>query len=331
MANTSYKPGGIFGIDAGAPVSCVTVVIPTRDRKELLGRTLETVYAQRPRPARIVVVDDGSIDGTAEMLAAEPVTVVRNEARSWVPARARHEALAQVDSEFIAFLDSDDLLLPGALSTLEAALREHPEAPFAFGRALTARLNGGGWEPTGLMSAGRAEMKEPLPALFARNFVPSVGTLARTSAVERIGGYPQQTDFAQDHYFWLRLAQLGNPIFVPKITSIYREHGGNRHTPVRAGDELKAYLDLAVSDPRLSVAIPRYLGVAFCNSFTYSVRQGDRQTALGVLGRNVLRRRHRGRIIVGAIRHWYDRRRWSAAGRSAFDGSVELRDWLSAV
>jgi glycosyltransferase involved in cell wall biosynthesis len=265
------------------------------------------------------------------MLAGEPVTVVRNDGRPWGPARARHEALGHVDSEFVAFLDSDDLLLPGALRTLEVALEHDPHAPFAFGRALIARQSGEGWEPTGLMSADRTEMREPLRALFARNFVPSVGTLVRTASVERIGGYPRQTDFAQDHYFWLRLAQLGDPVFVPTITSIYREHGGNRHAPVRAEHELGAYLELAAADARLSVAVPEHLGVAFCNSFTYSVRHGDRQSAFGVLNRNVLRRPHRGRIIVGAVRHWHNRRRWSEAGRRAFESCAELREWLAAV
>jgi glycosyltransferase involved in cell wall biosynthesis len=331
MTKTVARPAAAGPLSDEAPVGAVSVVIPTHDRKDLLARTLETVHAQRPRPARIIVVDDGSTDGTAAMLADQPVTVVRNEGENWGPARARHEGLPHVDSEFIAFLDSDDLLLPGALETLERSLRESPAAPFAFGRSLTARESQAGWEPTGLMTAARAEMKRPLPALFARNFVPSVGTLVRASSVARIGGYPQQTDFSQDHYFWLRLAQLGDPVFVPTITSIYREHDGNRHTPVRAGAELEAYLTLAAADPRLSTAVPQHLGVSFCNSFTYSLRRRDRQSALEVLSRNLLRRPHRGRIIVGAVRHWHNRRRWSEAGRAAFEGSVELREWLAAV
>ncbi|MGH2969783.1 MAG: glycosyltransferase family 2 protein, partial [Solirubrobacteraceae bacterium] len=62
----------------------VTVVIPTRDRSALLAQTLRTVAAQEP-PPRIVVVDDGSTDGTAAVLAAFDVTVVRNPAGGWGP------------------------------------------------------------------------------------------------------------------------------------------------------------------------------------------------------------------------------------------------------
>jgi glycosyltransferase involved in cell wall biosynthesis len=308
--------------------SSVTVVIPTHDRRELLLETLATVYAQEPRPHSVVIVDDGSTDGTAEVLENEPVTVVRNPEGGWGPARARHEALAYVDSEFVAFLDSDDLLLPGALAELEHALQAEPSAPFAFGRALTASKNGSGWTPTGLMTAAREELRDPLPSLYARNFVPSVGSMARTESVREIGGYPQRTDFAQDHYFWVRLAQLGNPVFVPAITSVYREHVGNRHTPVRAGAELDAYLDLAEADPRLAEAVPEHLGVAFCNTFTYSVRVGERGQALAILYRNLVTHSERYRIVRRAVQHWRNRRRWSSAGERALAGDAELREWL---
>src|SRR5690349_15748093 len=119
--------------------SGVTVVIPTYNRRELLAETLATVFDQEPRPHAVVVVDDGSTDGTAAMLEAEPVAVLRNEKGGWGPARARDEALAIIGSEFVAFLDSDDLLLPGALATLERALRDTPAAPFAFAASLIAR------------------------------------------------------------------------------------------------------------------------------------------------------------------------------------------------
>jgi len=308
--------------------SGVTVVIPTYNRRELLAETLATVFDQEPRPHAVVVVDDGSTDGTAAMLEAEPVTVLRNEKGGWGPARARDEALAITGSAFVAFLDSDDLLLPGALATLERALRDTPAAPFAFAASLIARKRDIGWTATGLMSPDPGEIAKPLPALFARNFVPSVGSIARMSAVREIGGYPQRTDFGQDHYFWLRLAQLGDPVFVPRITSIYREHSGNRHSPVLAGEELEVYLALAAEDPRLEEAVPDRLGVVFCNSFTHSIGSGDRRGALAVLRRNLVARPRRRRIARRAVKHWRDRRRWADAGARAYAADPALRDWL---
>ena len=277
----------------------------------------------------MIVVDDGSTDGTPEYLESVDVSVLRNERGGWGPGRGRNEGFKRASSEFVAFLDSDDLLLPGTFGRLERALEENPTAPFAFGRCLTALKEAGRWRATGLMTVDPAEMESPLQSLFARNFVPSVGTVARTSAVEEIGGYPENTAFAEDHYFWLRLAQLADPVFVPLLTCVYRVHGGNRHSPTLAAREVEEYLALARTDPRLTPCIPARLGVALCGSFTANLAPGDRRQALAVLRKNLLTRRHKHKIIRAAYKHWRDRRRWVEEGLRLWDEDDELRAWLA--
>lgn len=309
--------------------SRVTVVIPTFNRAELLAQTLSTVFAQQPAPYEVIVVDDGSTDGTLEYLESVDVSVLRNERGGWGPGRGRNEGFKRTSSEFVAFLDSDDLLLPGAFSRLQQALEENPDAPFSFGRCLTALKEDGRWRATGLMTAEREEMESPLQSLFARNFVPSVGSVARTDAVRKLGGYPENTAFAEDHYFWLRLAQLGDPVFVPLLTSVYRVHTGNRHSPTLAAREVEEYLALAREDPRLAPCIPARLGVALCGSFTANLGPGDRRKALTVVRKNLLTRRHKVEILRNAYKHWQDRRRWVAEGLRLWDEDDELRAWLA--
>jgi hypothetical protein len=290
---------------------------------------LETVFAQRPEPDEVIVVDDGSTDGTAEYLESVDVSMLRNEKGGWGPARARNEGFRRVKSDLVAFLDSDDLLLPGALSRLEDALEWAPLAPFAFGRCLTAQKVGGQWRPTGLMTADSAEMIDPLTSLFARNYVPSVGSLARVSAVKRIGGYPEAISFTEDHFFWLRLAQLGDPAFVPSLIAIYRVHEGNRHSPIIAGDEVDKYLALADGNPQLATAASARLGVVVCNSLTRSLSGGDLRGALRALRANLLARRSKVEILRCAYRHWKARRRWVLEGVRLWEGDDELRAWLA--
>jgi glycosyltransferase involved in cell wall biosynthesis len=309
--------------------SRVTVVIPTYNRAELLAQTLVTVFAQDPKPHEVLVVDDGSTDATLDYLQSVDVSVLRNEKGGWGPGRARNEGFRRVDSEFVAFLDSDDLLLPGALRRLEGALEEAPTASFAFGRCLTAKKEAGRWSATGLMTVDPEEMEDPLRSLFIRNFVPSVGTVARTDAVRRIGGYPENTTFAEDHYFWLRLAQLSPPVFTPFLTSVYRVHEGNRHSPLMAAREVEAYLALADEDPRLTPCGPARLGVVLCNSFTACTSEGDRAGALQVLRKNLLARRHKRQILHHARKHWRSRRRWVEEGLELWEGDDELRNWLA--
>jgi glycosyltransferase involved in cell wall biosynthesis len=307
----------------------IAVVIPTFDRLELLRATLRSVEEQERPASRIVVVDDGSTDGSAEWVEAETTaTVLRNPGGGWGPARARAEGSRLAEAELIAFLDSDDLLLPSALRDLGAALEGAPAAPFAFARALVAAREPGGWRATGLIRPEPEELRDPLPALFARNFVPSVGTLLRAAALERIGGYPTDVTFAEDHYFWIRLAQLGDPIYVDALTAVYREHGGGRHTPGRAEAEADAFLALIDADPRLAPARAGRLGVGLTESAAPSFPR-DPLGLVRKLRAALAGQPEKERILRAAASFWRGRRARDAAGRRLWDEDPALRAWLA--
>ncbi|HVW48643.1 MAG TPA: glycosyltransferase [Solirubrobacterales bacterium] len=308
----------------------IAVVIPTFNRLELLRETLRSVEGQERPPTRIVVVDDGSCDGSAEWAEAETrASVLRNPEGGWGPARARAEGCRLADAEMVAFLDSDDLLLPNALAELGAALERAPTAPFAFGRALVARRDPDGWHATGLIAPTPRELRDPLPALFARNFVPSVGTLVRAAALARIGGYPADVTFAEDHYLWVRLAQLDDPAYVDALTAVYRVHGGGRHSPERAEAEAASFLDLIAGDPRLAPARAGRLGVGLTETAAPSFPR-DPATLLRRLRAGLAGQPDKARILAAAARFWIDRRRRDAAGRRLWAEDPALRAWLAA-
>ncbi len=101
------------------------VIIPVRDRRALLGRCLAALDAQTRRDFDVVVVDDGSTDGSADLarsttVAGRPVTVIDQDARGAVAARAA--AVAATDHPFLAFTDSDCEPAPGWLAAATAAL-----------------------------------------------------------------------------------------------------------------------------------------------------------------------------------------------------------------
>jgi len=313
-----------------SPSLDIAVVIPTHNRRELLQQTLRTVLAQTAPPAEVIVVDDGSDDGTAGLLEGLPVTVVTNPAGGWGPSRARNEGLDRVKSRLVAFLDSDDLLLPRALEVLGAALGADPRPTFAFGTCLLAERTAAGWRIDGEMGPEPADLDDPLTSLYARNFVPSVGTVVRTAAAFAVGGFPRVTTFAEDHYFWLLLARSADPVFVGELTGVHRGHPGNRHSPAKAEDELEAFLALAVEDKRLEAAVPDRLGVSLAESLGPAVKSGDVRGTVRALRTNLLSRPSKAAILRRAVHHVRSRRHREAQSRARRSNDEQLTAWLAA-
>jgi len=113
----------------------LVVIIPVRNAMPYLAEALESIRAQRYEPIEVVVVDDGSTDGSVEF--ARQVTNPRLrviELKDVGPAAARNAALRITSSELVAFLDADDIWPANALNRLCLALSERPDAGFAQGR-----------------------------------------------------------------------------------------------------------------------------------------------------------------------------------------------------
>src|SRR4051812_16000050 len=111
----------------------VTVVIPCYNQARFLGEAIESVLRQTHRAREVVVVDDGSTDGTAAVAARYPdVQLIRQPNRGL--AAARNRGLAESRGAYLVFLDADDRLLPRALEVGLRCLMDHPLVAFAYGR-----------------------------------------------------------------------------------------------------------------------------------------------------------------------------------------------------
>ena len=131
----------------------ITVVTPTFNRAKLVTRALESVRSQFRPPASIIVVDDASSDGTPDVVrrwATEtgfPVTVEVLQ-QNGGPAKARNRGIELANTEYVAFLDSDDEHLPNTLARLVAPLERLPDAVLSFDDATV--INPSDLEPHGL-------------------------------------------------------------------------------------------------------------------------------------------------------------------------------------
>jgi glycosyltransferase involved in cell wall biosynthesis len=199
----------------------VSVIIPTFNRKLLLEETLGSVYAQDPAPSEIIVVDDGSSDGTAEVVRA-----LHPDVRYiWQPnqnqAVARETGRLAARKELLLFLDSDDLLLGGAIGLLLDALNSQPGCPVAFGKVVG--FCGGDIAPLPVLN-------EPKPGeetvhLACENFIRSPGcALIRKSAMDRAGSWDATLAGNEDWDMWIRLSLVGAFARVDRPVLNYRVH-----------------------------------------------------------------------------------------------------------
>jgi glycosyltransferase involved in cell wall biosynthesis len=204
----------------------VTVVIPTRNRRAVLERTLGTALAQVDVELEIVVVDDGSDDDTSTYLADHPDPRVRavRHTQSRGVAAARNSGIAAAAGAWIAFLDDDDLWAPHKLrSQLDAAAER--DAGFVYGAVVIVD------EPLRML---RGPLAGPDPDTIAHDLLRSnpmpggcSNPMARADLVRQVGGFDEDLFQLSDWDLWIRLAGATRSARAEDCLVAYVRHAAN--------------------------------------------------------------------------------------------------------
>jgi glycosyltransferase involved in cell wall biosynthesis len=192
----------------------VSAVIPARDSAAFLAEALESIRAQLPPPGEIVVVDDGSRDATAEIAASGAgVRLVRQPPLGI--AAARNAGARAARGEWLAFLDADDLWLPGKLARQLAALAEEPGLDGVFTHIRNEYL--------------QPELRARFRAVEGDVAGPHVSTLlVRKSSLLDRGGFDETLKSAEFVDWYARAIDAGLRFrTVAGVYSLRRIHGAN--------------------------------------------------------------------------------------------------------
>jgi glycosyltransferase involved in cell wall biosynthesis len=179
----------------------VSVVIPCHNRASALAGAVRSAVARSAR-VQVVVVDDGSTDGTAAVARALDVILVRQPRHG--SAAARNRGLQAATGEFVIFLDPDDRLLDCAIDTGMRALNSRPGCAMAYGRGVLAGADGD------LLSAPEVPLVRAghHAALLRTNLIWMTAlAIFRRDAVERAGGFRPGFDEAADYDLYLRISR----------------------------------------------------------------------------------------------------------------------------
>ena len=193
-------------------IPTVTVVIPTYNSASLLPAAITSVRSQQWPNLDIIVVDDGSTDGTERVLDA----LARDGGLCWFrqdnagAAAARNRGIKAATGDWIAFLDSDDVWLPDKLATQFEAL-EKAGADFSF---TDSRLRFANGDERDLQCP---VLKGPLmPQLIKGTLFGTPTVMVRRRCFERVGFFDEQLRTGEDWDMWLRLASAFKHAWVPE-------------------------------------------------------------------------------------------------------------------
>ena len=196
------------------------MVIPCYKNDEFLGEALESVFAQTRRLVEIVVIDDGSPEPlTCPWVGKVPsLTWIRTSNRGL--GSARNTGLRAAKTEFVAFLDADDLWEPNKLELQEELLDRFPEAVACYTRCIASD----GFFAFGPYPDPRLDRDSLAAMLWNSQFFPPSSVLVRREAALRVGGFREGKANGEDLDMWFRLFTEGEIYGVDQELTWYRVH-----------------------------------------------------------------------------------------------------------
>jgi glycosyltransferase involved in cell wall biosynthesis len=196
-------------------MNLISVIIPVYNGKQFLSEAVKSILQQKYNPLEIIIVDDGSTDGTIKSQNSFGKQVKHIYQDNKGPAAARNTGLAIAKGEFITFLDSDDVWPPNKLNTQINYLLQNPDLEVIIGH--TKNFN--------------SEITNTNKIFTEKDSFISVqlgSALFRKSAFEKVGTFDEELKFSEDHDWFLRAREKEIKILVLEdITLYHRRHSNN--------------------------------------------------------------------------------------------------------
>lgn len=247
--------------------SGISIIIPTYNRENLIVQTIESVINQNfSGNIEIIISDDGSTDNTLTNIErfSDKIKVIMKplDCPTQGVAGTRNRGIKSANGEYLCFLDSDDLFLPGHLSRMVDSLENNPGYGFAFCRTLELKIINGLplYKPWTHKNILKNDVKNP--AISRSHIVHTNSLIFRRSVFDTIGLFNETYSNGEDGDMWMRVSEKFKGKFVDHFGCVYRtNHSGDQLTrnerkkinncsKLILEDARKRYYDLKLNDPK---------------------------------------------------------------------------------
>jgi len=210
------------------PSPVVSTIIPAYNAARFIAQAVESAL-QQGVPQQIIVVNDGSVDDTSDIVRSYGDSVELIEQANGGVSSARNRGIAAARGEFVAFLDADDVWLPGKLSQQLALFAADPALGTVICDEVHVTDDGEIVRPSFLASRRchgdlpiqAARLAKPVSWLVRESFFPTSGVLTRRTVLARAGSFDTRLSICEDRDLWLRLAFEAPVGLVPDVMLRY--------------------------------------------------------------------------------------------------------------
>lgn len=222
----------------------ISVVMPVHNAAAYVEAAVRSALDSDLREIEVIVVDDGSQDDSASIVAGidDPRVMLLRTPASGGPSRPRNVGVTHASSDYIAFLDSDDIIRPGKLSAAATALDRFPQADIVFTDFESIDEHGAllcesvlreytAW-PTLTCEHAEDDWYLVRQATLARalvyeNFIGTSGVVLRKQVLADLGGFDESLRYSEDRDLWFRIAHRCNALFCNRVGHAYRVRPGS--------------------------------------------------------------------------------------------------------
>jgi glycosyltransferase involved in cell wall biosynthesis len=229
-------------------MTLVSIITPSYNQSAYLEQTIQSVLAQDHARIEYLLVDGASTDGSLEIIKK-----YQDRLAWWVSekdngqAEAINKGFARATGEIVAWLNSDDYYLPGAVSAAVRTFEENPDVVLIYGNMMAVDERGRTFNTLNYKPLS-------LEDLLCFQIIGQPAVFMRRSALQNSGGLDPAFHFLLDHFLWIRLARLGPILHVDQTWAAARYHAGakNRAKAAEFGREAFGILEAAAQDKHLA-------------------------------------------------------------------------------
>ena len=215
----------------------VSVIMPAFNTAAYIAESIDSVLEQDYPNLELIVVDDGSTDGTVEIVRSYGDRLTLLTQQNQGAAVARNAGIAAATGEYIAFIDSDDVWLPGKVTAQVLYMQQHPEIGFTHTRFLSWKPDANGaFPPPAEMAKPQMPVREApgvvaegsgwvYNQLLMKSLSHTITVMMRRQLVDEVGDFDPQLKRGQDYDYWIRASRLSEYRQLDRVTALYRLHG----------------------------------------------------------------------------------------------------------